>query len=374
MATVNAKELLPLTRTSIVRRSAALLLLSAVLLAGCSRTAPSTDPAGTPSAGANAAGTTAAAAAYTALAVEPGSASLSPGAKKQVTVYGIKKDQSRQPLTGDKSLTFATSAQDVVAAAADGTLSASPLARTGQTAVVTVQYGTLKKEIPITIKRSLDDTIAVVGGVPTVTNADAIDVVVNKKRSMPATYVPKLVEPNVPFTFKEKSEKRLMRPEAAQALEQLFAAAKQDGITLYGISAYRSYATQQALYKNYVNTQGEKEASQFSAHPGQSEHQTGLAIDVGDGNPKCAVEQCFADSSAAKWLAAHAADYGFIIRYPKGKEAITGYEYEPWHIRYVGVDVAKEIAKQGVTLEEYFQDAIPAGTSPAPGGGTTGNK
>lgn len=348
-------------------RTSASLLLSALLLAGCSKTAPNSNSA----AGANSnvpnpspAGAPGAAASYTALAVEPGAVSLSPGAKKQLAVTGIKKDQSKQPISGDKNLSLSSGAPDIVAAAADGTLTASAQAKTGQTAVVTVQYGNLKKDVPVTIKTSLDDTIAVVGGVPTVTNADALDVVVNKKRSMPSTYIPKLVEPNVPFTFKEQNEKRMMRPEAAPALEQLFAAAKKDGIQLYGISAYRSYATQKSLYNTYVKTQGEKAAAQFSAIPGQSEHQTGLAIDLGDGNAKCAVEQCFADSPAGKWLAAHAADAGFIIRYPKGKEAITGYEYEPWHIRYVGVDVAKEISKQGITLEEYFQDAVAAGAKP----------
>ncbi|KIL42116.1 hypothetical protein SD70_02755 [Gordoniibacillus kamchatkensis] len=348
-----------MNRLPLARRTAAALLLSAALLAGCSKAAPSPSDAAAPPAGA-----TKPSGSYIALAVEPGTLSLSPGAKKQVTVSGVKKDQSKQPLAGDKSLTLSSSAPDIVTAAADGTIAASAQAKTGQTAIVTVQYGSLKKDIPVTVKTSLDDTIATVGGVPTVTNPDALDVVVNKQRSMPGTYIPKLIEPNVPFTFKEKSEKRMMRPEAAGALEQLFAAAKKDGIQLYGISAYRSYATQKSIFGGNVKSQGEQTASQFSAKPGQSEHQTGLAIDVGDGNPKCAVEQCFADSPAAKWLVAHAADFGFIIRYPKGKESITGYEYEPWHIRYVGVDVAKEIAKQGITLEEYFQDAVAAGTKP----------
>lgn len=96
----------------------------------------------------------------------------------------------------------------------------------------------------------------------------------------------------------------------------------------------------------------------YSAVPGHSEHQTGLAIDVSGSDGKCAASDCFAGTPEADWIAQHAPEYGFIIRYPEGKEAITGYKYEPWHIRYVGVDIAKDIAAQNLTLEEYF-NAVP---------------
>jgi D-alanyl-D-alanine carboxypeptidase len=183
----------------------------------------------------------------------------------------------------------------------------------------------------------------------------SIAVVVNKKYYMPVNYVPKdLVYPNVPFLFKEKIEKREMRKEAALALEKLFAAAKNDGIYLSGVSAYRSYATQEALFNNYVKRDGFANARTYSAIPGTSEHQTGLAIDVSGINGICAAESCFANSKEAAWLKKNAANYGFIVRYPLGKENITGYKYEPWHIRYVGSSDSKAIQSRGVTLEEYL--------------------
>ncbi len=126
-----------------------------------------------------------------------------------------------------------------------------------------------------------------------------------------------------------------MRAEAAKALEKLFAAAQKDGVKLYGVSAYRSYATQKALFNNYVRTQGQQHALQYSAQPGTSEHQTGLAIDVSSPSVNFGLEESFGQTPEANWLAEHAPAYGFIIRYPKGKESVTGYNYEPWHVRYV---------------------------------------
>lgn len=196
--------------------------------------------------------------------------------------------------------------------------------------------------------------------VQVVANATSVEVLVNKAFSLPNPYVPKdLVEPNVQFTFKESLEKRKMRKEAAEALEKLFEAAKKDGLPLAGVSAYRSYETQTTLYNNYVKKDGEAAANRYSAKPGQSEHQTGLAIDVSGSNGKCAATDCFGNLPEAKWLKEHVAEFGFIIRYPKGKESITGYQYEPWHIRYVGVDIAKEIDKRGITLEEYLGKILP---------------
>lgn len=195
--------------------------------------------------------------------------------------------------------------------------------------------------------------------VQVVAKPDSITALVNKQYVLPKEYEPKdLVYPDVPFTFKEKIEKRKMRKEAAEALEKLFAGAKKDGIQLAGVSAYRSYATQAALYNSYVKKDGEAKARTYSAPPGSSEHETGLAIDVSGSDGKCAAQDCFGGTKEAKWLEEHAAEYGFIIRFPKGKESITGYQYEPWHIRYVGSDVAAEIVKKGITLEEYAQ-AVP---------------
>jgi D-alanyl-D-alanine carboxypeptidase len=192
-----------------------------------------------------------------------------------------------------------------------------------------------------------------------VAQPESIAVLVNKQFILPESYEPSdLVYPNTRFIFKEKVEKRKLRKEAAEALEQMFKGAEKDGVYLAGVSAYRSYTTQKLLFNNYVKQDGEKKARTYSAVPGTSEHETGLAIDVSGTNGKCAATDCFAGTREAGWLAEHAPEYGFIIRYPKGKESITGYKYEPWHIRYVGKKAAAQIAQKGITLEEYSR-AIP---------------
>lgn len=176
----------------------------------------------------------------------------------------------------------------------------------------------------------------------------------NKRYRLPAGYKPSdLVYPDVPFLFRAKIEKRMLRKPAAAALEQLFAAAKKDGVPLAGVSAYRSHRRQQQVFGYYVRRDGRARASTYSAYPGTSEHETGLAVDVSGANGRCAASDCFAGTREARWLAKHAHEYGFIIRYPRGKEGITGYKYEPWHIRFVGRTAAGFIHSRGITLEEY---------------------
>lgn len=193
--------------------------------------------------------------------------------------------------------------------------------------------------------------------VKVVAKPESVTVLVNKQFALPEDYEPDdLVYPDVPFVFKEKIDKRMMREEAAKALEQMFAGAEEDDIYLSGVSAYRSHATQKSLFNRYVKKDGEEKARTYSAVPGHSEHETGLAIDVSGSDSKCAAENCFADSEEAKWLSEHAAEYGFIVRYPNGKESITGYQYEPWHLRYVGTKISKVIAEKSITLEEYFDE------------------
>ncbi|MDP4097187.1 M15 family metallopeptidase [Paenibacillus sp. P96] len=200
---------------------------------------------------------------------------------------------------------------------------------------------------------------------PVVADPDVVTVMVNKQNRLPENYSPDdLVYPNVRFLFDEKIEKRMLRKEAAKALEDLFAAAEKDGIYLAGVSGYRSEERQKVIFNQYVAKDGEEKAKTYSAYPGTSEHQTGLAIDVSGTDGSCAAESCFAGTPEAEWLAAHAADFGFIIRYPEGKEKITGYKYEPWHLRYVGIDLAKEVSTQGITLEEYFGEVLPVTTQP----------
>ncbi|TQR36387.1 M15 family metallopeptidase [Brevibacillus brevis] len=215
-----------------------------------------------------------------------------------------------------------------------------------------------KEETTRPQRATLAETIKDVDGVPTVTNATDLSVVVNKQRALPGDYIPPdLVEPNVPFPFDEKVEKRLLRAEAAQALEELFAKAKTEGIELYAVSGYRSYKTQKSLYETYVRTQGAEHAAAYSAVPGKSEHQTGLAMDVSGHDASTRLEESFGETPEGLWLAANCADFGFVIRYLKGKEDTTGYAYEPWHLRYVGKEMAKEIMAGGLTLEDYFSEA-----------------
>ncbi|MFJ3391023.1 MULTISPECIES: D-alanyl-D-alanine carboxypeptidase family protein [unclassified Lysinibacillus] len=144
-------------------------------------------------------------------------------------------------------------------------------------------------------------------------------------------------------------------PEARQALNKMFAAAKQQGFDLVAFSGYRSFEYQTTLYNNYAKRDGQAAADRYSARPGYSEHQTGLAFDIGEnGKNSLWLTEEFGETPAGQWLFTHAQDYGFILRFPKNKEDITGYMYESWHYRYVGVDIAKDIKKQNITLEEYL--------------------
>lgn len=147
--------------------------------------------------------------------------------------------------------------------------------------------------------------------------------------------------------------------EANAALRRLQAGAERAGFSMPLLSGFRSFDTQDKLYRRYAATDGVAAANTYSAWPGHSEHQTGLAFDVGK------ISNGFGNTPAGKWLAAHAHEYGFIIRYPKGKESITGYQYEPWHVRYLGVETATAVYKSGLCLEEYLFRPTPEAT-PAP--------
>ena len=138
-------------------------------------------------------------------------------------------------------------------------------------------------------------------------------------------------------------------PTAKAELLKLIAAMQQAGFPISDhYSGFRSYETQTQLYQNYINKDGKAEADRYSARPGYSEHQTGLAFDLIGTNGDLVTEE-----KAAQWLLDHAADYGFVVRYLKGKEKETGYMAEEWHLRYVGKE-AKEIAASGLSLEEYY--------------------
>ena len=175
------------------------------------------------------------------------------------------------------------------------------------------------------------------------------------QRPIPLDYIPDdLRQVNVLGRQDKSASELSMRDDAATALEGLFAAAAQQGHELLLGSGYRDAELQNFYYTNYVNAYGQAEADKFSAKPGTSEHQIGLVADVSPASLNCYLETCFATTAEGKWLAANAHLHGFVVSYPEGKEAITGYQFEPWHIRFLGIDLATELYENGQTLEEYF--------------------
>ncbi len=183
----------------------------------------------------------------------------------------------------------------------------------------------------------------------------SITVYVNKEYALSKNYKPSdLVTPNIHFDILTYDERTLMRSEAAKAIEKLFAAAEKDGCFLSGVSGYRSYARQYKIFTNNIVTQGKTHTLQYSAVPGTSEHQTGLSMDVSTKSLNYKLSDEFADTLEGKWLANNSYKYGFIIRYPKDKADITGYAYEPWHIRYVGRGLSYYLYDNQLTLDEYY--------------------
>ena len=188
-----------------------------------------------------------------------------------------------------------------------------------------------------------------------VKNPDDVLVLVNKERNLQSDYKPEdLVIPEVNFSFDGNSEKKYLRNQAAKALEELFSEGEKQGIILYAVSGYRSYSTQERIFNNKVNKVGIEAANKVVAYPGQSEHQTGLAMDVSSKSAGFSLEENFGQTVEGKWLKDNAHRFGFIIRYPKDKVDITKYNYEPWHLRYVGIEAASEIYEKQISLEEYL--------------------
>lgn len=194
---------------------------------------------------------------------------------------------------------------------------------------------------------------------PIVVNTDTSTVtyLVNREFPLAEDFVPEdLTTPDIRFAFSDTTiDKAKMTPEAGEALALLFNAAYEEaGLTLYGVSAYRSYARQYTIYATNLATRGIAQTNRYSAAPGRSEHQTGLAIDISCASEVFGLETTFADTPEGIWVAENAHRFGFILRYPKDKEDITGYNYEPWHIRYVGTELAGNLYETGLTLDEYY--------------------
>ena len=165
------------------------------------------------------------------------------------------------------------------------------------------------------------------------------------------TYIDGVVIVNKTYPYPRNHSQRSFDPEAEQAFLTMKQDAEKQGIHFVPRTSYRSFIQQTIIYNNYVKEVGVEAADRFSARPGHSEHHTGLAVDLNS------LDTAFGDTPEGIWLAEHCAEYGFILRYPKDSEEITGYIYEPWHIRYVGVELARELYLGDgdfLTLEEYF--------------------
>lgn len=175
---------------------------------------------------------------------------------------------------------------------------------------------------------------------------------VNSKLGLDTKYKPKDLEiPNIPFANESQTEERQVTKIVVKPLEDLINSAKAEEIILLGNSAYRSYDLQKSIYKDSVKAYGKKYTEDYVAKAGFSEHQTGLAIDITNEH-----RYFVKGTNEADWLEKNCYKFGFIIRYPEGKNDITGIAYEPWHIRYVGEQVATYIHNKGITLEEYLEE------------------
>lgn len=170
-------------------------------------------------------------------------------------------------------------------------------------------------------------------------------VLVNKNNKLKNDFIP---DDLIKLDLKYSNEEKYLKKEAALSFYKLSEDAKKKGYRIIIVSAYRSYTYQEKLFDYYVKEKGLDYALNCSAKPGHSEHQTGLAFDIGS------VDRSFANTSEAKWIEENAHLYGFIVRYPDNKTDITGYIYEPWHVRYLGKETAKKVWESGLTLEEYL--------------------
>lgn len=175
---------------------------------------------------------------------------------------------------------------------------------------------------------------------------------VNKYNALPKDYVPENLEK---LDEKYASANMYLTHDAKLSFEEMASAASKENLTIIAMSTYRSYSYQERLYNNYVKKDGQEKADTYSAKPGHSEHQTGLAVDV---KTETASFDDFAKTSEYTWLKENAHNFGFILRYPKEQEAETTYQYEPWHYRYVGKKIAKYIYENNITYDRYYTEFL----------------
>jgi hypothetical protein len=252
----------------------------------------------------------------TELLVNKVSLELEVGASFQLEVI-VKPDDAT-----NKEVSFMSSNQDIAGVDTSGMIFAK---KVGSCKISVMSFSGEGVVVEVDVK--VKGKPVVVGGLTYIQGI----LVVNKSYPLPSTYNPGL------------------NGEAMAAFEVMKKAAANDGINLFVVSGFRSYSHQATLYKNYVARSGQAEADRYSARPGHSEHQTGLALDLNSASSS------FAGTKEAIWLANNSYRFGFIVRYPEGKEAITGYMYEPWHMRYLGIENATKVYNSGLCLEEYLK-------------------
>lgn len=174
---------------------------------------------------------------------------------------------------------------------------------------------------------------------------------VNRENRLPSSFKPKVVTPRV---AKKRSADIDLQSEAATALEAMFLAAESEGLRLVAVSGYRSYGKQKTLYARSVERNGQEKADRMSAQPGASEHQLGLSIDLSCASLDNILASKFARKAEGKWVATHCAEFGYIVRYQDAWSSVTGYQGEPWHIRYIGSQHARLVNELNVPLETYL--------------------
>lgn len=218
-------------------------------------------------------------------------------------------------------------------------------------------YGRWSKVKKVKVKSTAIYSNTSTYGVPEIQTLKSKDdgdlkVLVNKYHALSSNYVPEDLV-NVSSSYCTYGSAKLEKS-AYKAFKKMYKAARAKGLNFKICSGYRSYSTQRYLFNNYIYSRGYKVAFMLSAYPGRSEHQTGYAMDLLTGRNGWAMGDSFGNTKEGKWLAKHCAEYGFILRYPKGKSDITGYSFEPWHFRYIGKTAAKKIMSEDITLEEYL--------------------
>ncbi len=210
-----------------------------------------------------------------------------------------------------------------------------------------------KKKEPVYINLPGAETIRAI--VQDYSLPDSLWVLVNKNNSLPTNYIPSPIKiPDVATRTDKSQDERSVRTDIEEPLKKMFAQAAKEGVSLIIGSGYRSAALQKIYFDNLAASVGTIVANTAIAFPGQSEHQTALAVDISASSMECYLSECFDSTTDGLWLSQNSYKYGFILRYPKDKESITGYQYEPWHFRYVGIDLATALYESQLTLEEAW--------------------